>query len=754
MAPSALQPGDRVAGRYLLLASVGEGGMAVVFEALDEQLQRRVALKVLRRISDISTARFEREARAASALNHPAVVRVFGFGTLNDGRPYLALELIEGEELGDLLRREERLGPERALHMLLPVVGALAEAHVAGIVHRDLKPSNLLVQRASGQAETLRLLDFGIAAWDEHDGRRLTRTGEVFGTPEFMSPEQALSRPVGPATDVWAIGAVLYELLTGRAPFQGTSPPSVLYKVVNEAPPALPDSVPAEVAALVMACLSKAIAARPTDGADLLRRMEALLVPARRELASSRPPDSPVPLRPSGGWAAGPPRPLASRSLGLASTAPITGEALQAQLGGRAPVPTQPSVQPAAAPEAPPAPATTRSNSAFSKQRIAEDRLDASVPLDRVSTLDDAAPPGRTHETLPRPPRAGWAVLVSLLTTLVVAGGGLGLWWALQPPPAVSQGGPPAPADPASLAIERGGAAPIADSDHLPPIGSRPAPPTVAPATAAPATEAPATEAPATEAPRDAAVPPAPDAGPPSAVADAGSPPPDAAPPSAAPPSAAPPSAAPPSAPDEDVAGSLEPARALLARGDAAGALTWLARHPRNGTPTERLKLEFFGRMERHDMGRAGKLVVTLLSQDPTLVDGRIQARLLADLPGERYWQSLVPGMADKRLYPRLADRLMAMTRQPTGAGRWRALEVITRAKGDWRLAKTNILRSDLERADGCSDRKVIVQALGRAAHPSALSVLQVQRKKGVFDNLCMGHAIDDAMEAIRKRKQ
>jgi hypothetical protein len=190
-----------------------------------------------------------------------------------------------------------RCPPERALHLLLPAIGALAEAHEAGIVHRDLKPSNLIVQHAPGQVEMLRLLDFGIAAWDEPDRRRLTKTGEVFGTPEFMSPEQAMSRPVSAATDVWAIGVVLYELLSGNVPFQGNNAPSVLFKVVNEAPPPLPASVPPEVAALVEACLQKRPANRPADAGVLLTHIEALLLPPRRELASSRPD---LPQRPSG----------------------------------------------------------------------------------------------------------------------------------------------------------------------------------------------------------------------------------------------------------------------------------------------------------------------------------------------------------------------------------------------------------------------------------------------------------------------
>ncbi|MCB9547375.1 MAG: serine/threonine protein kinase [Myxococcales bacterium] len=408
MNPPPLQPGDLVAGRYLLLSSLGEGGMALVFEALDQDFQRRVALKILRRASEVMVARFEREARAASGLHHPAVVKVFDFGSLANGRPYLALEMIEGEDLYEVLQREGKLAPDRCLQLLLPVVGALAEAHAAGIVHRDLKPSNLMVQKAPGQPETTRLLDFGIAAMEEKGGGRITRTGEVFGTPEFMAPEQAMSHPVSPATDVWALGGVMYELMTGEAPFSGASPHAVLYQVVNTPPPPMPPWVPAEVIDLVMACLKKDPAERPADASELLERIEALLLPARRELVSSRPAGMPVPLRPSGGWMAGTPPPSLSavRAPALRSSSPP---------------------RPMEAPSAPP----------------------ASVPP-RPVTEPPPEPPEPTSGpgTLPPPPRGSVWPLVAVL---IVVGAGLGIWWLMQPragTPTIAAAGTSRPAPP------------------------------------------------------------------------------------------------------------------------------------------------------------------------------------------------------------------------------------------------------------------------------------------------------------------
>ena len=288
-----LAPGMVVADRFSLISVLGTGGMAVVFEAHDQVIERRVALKVLYKTE--ATARFQREAKAASALHHPAVVKVFGIGTLPEGNPYIALEFIEGETLIDGLNRVGPMAPERALTLLMPVVGALAEAHAIGIVHRDIKPSNLILQRAAGQYESLRLLDFGIALMDEGKGQRLTQTGEIFGTPEFMAPEQAVGKPVGPAADVWALGAVLYELLTGEPPFSGTHAPGILYKVVNEPMPPLPDSIPPEMADLIGECLAKDPVHRPATASVLLSKMEALLLREAPALISSL---SPLPVQP------------------------------------------------------------------------------------------------------------------------------------------------------------------------------------------------------------------------------------------------------------------------------------------------------------------------------------------------------------------------------------------------------------------------------------------------------------------------
>ncbi|MCB9540344.1 MAG: serine/threonine protein kinase [Myxococcales bacterium] len=273
MEEAPLEAGALVAGRYRVEAPLGEGGMARIYRATDTHLDRPVALKVMRLVAAAHAARFEREARAAAGLRHPSVVRVFDFGVLDDGRPYLVLEFIEGRTLHQVITEEGPLGGRAALDLLRPIVGALAEVHAAGVIHRDLKPENLMLQPAPGLTALVRLLDFGIAAVDPlSTDERLTRTGAVFGTPAFMSPEQALGKGVTPASDVWAVGATLQCLVTGAPPFAADSPPEILVEVIRSAPAPLPDDVPGAVRGLIELCLQKDPAARPADGAALLAR--------------------------------------------------------------------------------------------------------------------------------------------------------------------------------------------------------------------------------------------------------------------------------------------------------------------------------------------------------------------------------------------------------------------------------------------------------------------------------------------------
>lgn len=240
--------------------------MGLVVAARHEQLDQRVAIKLM--LPDVlgnaeAVARFLREARAAARLASDHVVRVFDVGTLENGAPYMAMEYLEGVDLAALIQGRGRLPVEEAVGYLLQACEALADAHASGVIHRDIKPSNLFLVRKRDGTSVLKVLDFGIsklAQADASDGAA-TRTAALMGSPLYMSPEQMLStRDVDARSDVWALGVVLYEALTGQAPFSGDSLPKICAAVMNADP--VPPSVrvpglPRALSAAVLCCLEK-----------------------------------------------------------------------------------------------------------------------------------------------------------------------------------------------------------------------------------------------------------------------------------------------------------------------------------------------------------------------------------------------------------------------------------------------------------------------------------------------------------------
>ena len=281
---TALAPGTLVAGRFRVEGVLGQGGMGVVYRAIQEPMGRAVALKLLRPelASDArSRARFEREAKIASTLAHPSAVAVFDFGEHRFGEQeasaYLAMELVVGESLRARIERGP-LTTAAAIELGTQLADVLAAAAEAGLVHRDLKPENVIVE-ASGRA---RVLDFGLAfALATERGARMTREGVVVGTPEYLSPEQARGESVGPATDVYALGCVLHELITGRPPFTGGELDVLTRQMYAPPPPLRREAevldVPVELDALRRAMLDKRDHARPT-AAEVRDRL-ALLDP-------------------------------------------------------------------------------------------------------------------------------------------------------------------------------------------------------------------------------------------------------------------------------------------------------------------------------------------------------------------------------------------------------------------------------------------------------------------------------------------
>jgi serine/threonine-protein kinase len=259
--PSAETPsadGRVIAGRYRLIRPEGEGGMATVWRAMDEQLGREVAVKILRPQFGADpgfAARFRNEARAAGALSHPNVVQVYDFGTdVDSGDQYIVMQLVEGEDLASVLRERGPLDVEEAVAVGASVADALGAAHQHGLIHRDVKPGNILLTPGGRTLVT----DFGISRAVAEAS--MTVTGTTIGSVHYFSPEQAAGEPVGPASDIYALGIVVYEMLSGRRPFEGDSAAGVALKRLNEPPPPLSTAerpIPAPLEAVVMRALAR-----------------------------------------------------------------------------------------------------------------------------------------------------------------------------------------------------------------------------------------------------------------------------------------------------------------------------------------------------------------------------------------------------------------------------------------------------------------------------------------------------------------
>jgi len=282
--------GHVVAGRYRVLERLGQGGMGTVYLAEHEAIEKKVALKVLRpeysAKPDLVT-RFQREAISASRIKHPNVLDVFDFGQIENGCFYLAMEFLEGRDLADDLEESGVIPPARALRLTLQVCKALAAAHAKGVVHRDMKPENVFLQLTAEGEEQVKIVDFGIAqlrtneeiAESEPQRRRLTRTGMIFGTPEYMSPEQAAGRHMDLRVDVYATGVILFEMLTGAVPFTGDTFFGVLNAQMNEPVPPLRALNPdVQVSAELEAVVTRALAKNPDDRFSSTRDLATALL--------------------------------------------------------------------------------------------------------------------------------------------------------------------------------------------------------------------------------------------------------------------------------------------------------------------------------------------------------------------------------------------------------------------------------------------------------------------------------------------
>jgi eukaryotic-like serine/threonine-protein kinase len=261
-------------GRYRILRVIGEGGMGVVYEALHVVIEKPVAVKVLRHTftsrPDV-VERFRQEAKSASRIGHPNIIDVSDFGETPSGASYIVMEMLTGEDLADILARDRVLSPARAVRIVYQVARALDATHRKGIVHRDLKPENIYLISVDGAADVVKVVDFGVAKMSDLEGgntsgRRLTRTGMLFGTPEYMSPEQAAGKPFDHRVDVYALGAIFFELLTGRVPFEGENFMEVLAKHGRDRVPSLIEVNPGtRVSRELEHIVARALAKDPAD---------------------------------------------------------------------------------------------------------------------------------------------------------------------------------------------------------------------------------------------------------------------------------------------------------------------------------------------------------------------------------------------------------------------------------------------------------------------------------------------------------
>lgn len=316
---------DILNGQFQILQKIGSGGMGAVYKALQPAMNRMVAVKILHpklaNRKDL-VSRFRREARAMSHLTHPNTVKVYLYGELEDGSLYIVMEFLEGKNLNQTVRAEGPMPIERGLPILIQVCNALEEAHRAGIIHRDLKPENIFLSQQGGMRDYPKVLDFGLAKVTEREMRPgsiiLTQEGMVFGTPEFMSPEQAQGKTLTPASDIYSLAVILYEVLTGKLPFDAKNPMEYIQLHVMTKPKPINERVPGKTfPALLWTVLDRALAKkledRYTSAAEFAHALQAVL-----NGAAVVPPFGGAPMRPQLQSAQAIPTPLAQPAVAIA----------------------------------------------------------------------------------------------------------------------------------------------------------------------------------------------------------------------------------------------------------------------------------------------------------------------------------------------------------------------------------------------------------------------------------------------------
>jgi eukaryotic-like serine/threonine-protein kinase len=285
-----MTPGASIAGKYRLLRPLGKGSMGEVWAAVHTEMRREVALKLIYGDNPDLAVRLKREAQACGRLEHPNVVRIYDIGETDDGDPFLIMQLLTGETLADRLARRRRLPPVEALWVALEIARALRAAHAADIIHRDLKPANIYLHRgADSEGEEVKVLDFGVSKILSVGDMAFTVTGALVGSPAYMSPEQArASKEIDPRADLWSLGVLLFEMLTGRRPFPSASPMGVIAEILSEPIPLVSAFVPGidpRIDEAVSRCMTRDVDQRLQSAAEFIDLLRP--VTARMELAST-----------------------------------------------------------------------------------------------------------------------------------------------------------------------------------------------------------------------------------------------------------------------------------------------------------------------------------------------------------------------------------------------------------------------------------------------------------------------------------
>ena len=274
--------------RYRLEGTLGHGGMGVVYRGMDLMMKRPVAVKLIRAVDGVElddeiAGRFLREAKNTARLQHEHIIEVFDLGRGDEGGLYFVMELLEGESLSARLRRAGKISPETTVHIARQICDALQVAHTAGVIHRDLKPANIMLLSRAGDDDFVKVLDFGVAKSTAGDqDTQLTHTGMLVGTVDYMAPEQIMGKPVDGRTDVYALGVVLYKMLSGKAPFKDTGVPALIHAHLNTMPKPLIEvttGVPNELDHVVLRCLAKSPDRRFESMAELSRALAHAVLP-------------------------------------------------------------------------------------------------------------------------------------------------------------------------------------------------------------------------------------------------------------------------------------------------------------------------------------------------------------------------------------------------------------------------------------------------------------------------------------------